>query len=996
MSKSTGKESLDINEYLSSLINSQKFGPQVVRHKVIDSVEPQFYTKANDLDKNLFEGLKNLGISKLYAHQGEAIKHILQRENIVVSTPTSSGKSLIYNIPVLHDLLNDSSVHALYLFPLKALSQDQFRAINELTDSIPGLKEKYQSGVASIYDGDTTTYQRKKIRENPPPIIMTNPDMLHLSILPFHESWVVFLKKLKYVVIDEVHTYRGVFGSHISWVVRRLKRVAEYYGAQIQFILSSATIGNPKEFSQRLINDNLVLIDETGGPKGKKNFLLLNPWDSAAFTASQLLEASIKRGLRTIVYTQSRKMTELISLWTKPRLGELESKLSSYRAGFLAEERRDIEARLSDGSLLGVISTSALELGIDIGDLDLCVLVGYPGSIMASYQRGGRVGRGGRESAVVLIGSEDALDQYYMNNPDAFFEKGVENAVINPENEKIIAAHAHCAAAEIPLNRKEFENGGKILSVIEELAEISILLQSGNGEEFYASRKRPQRHVSLRGGGESLSIINGETGLILGEIDSGRALKECHEGAIYLHKVDTWFVKKLDLFEKEVVVYPKTPRFHTRAMSNKNTEILSVQKRRSVFGCTLSFGDLRVTEKVTAYQKRNNGTNKLISTTPLDLPEQIIETEGCWLEIPGHLVKRFEQSKMHYMGGLHAFEHILISVFPIKILCDRNDIGGISCPQHEQTESSTIFLYDGHPGGSGLNKEAFFLAEEMIMTAIAIVKNCECETGCPACVHSPKCGSGNRPIDKMACLTMMEAVVADKKDKNKQSREGSLIMVNDHKKVKNVVGNDEKSDTRKGVDFLPDHYGVFDVETKLSAEEVGGWHNAEKMGVSVGVVYDSMLDGCVTYLEHEMDRMMEHLFSLDLVVGFNNKQFDNRVLTGYSQKPLHDLMSLDILEEIKNRLGYRLSLNGVAQQTLGVKKTSDGLQALEWYKEGRIAEICKYCKKDVEITRDLFHFALENGYLLFRNKAKQSVRVHLQLENTLKKLAERVSLRKHM
>ena len=973
-----------IDEYLSALKNSPKYGPQLVCHRNIPKATSRYYEGNAPINAQLTSGLKRLGINKLYSHQGDAIEKIGRGKNVMVSTPTSSGKSMVYNLPVFENILACKKAHAFYIFPLKALSQDQFKNIMQFAAALQMDTGTAPGAVAAIYDGDTTPYMRRKIRDHPPNIIITNPEMIHLSFLPFHESWAGFFRYLKYIIIDEVHTYRGVFGSHVAWLIRRLKRIIEYYGNAPRFILSSATIGNPHQFSESLTEESFEVITETGAPQSKKHFLFLNPWDSPAYTASQLLEAALKRGLRTIVYTQSRKMTELISLWTRPNLGDLSDKLSSYRAGFLPEERREIEAKLNDGTLLGVISTSALELGIDIGDLDLCLLVGYPGSIMASWQRGGRVGRSGSDSAVILIGGEDALDQYYMNNPERFFTQKVESAVLNPANEKILKEHLVCAAAEIPLadDEKILQNTSSRRGLAE-LLHKSMLLQSANGSEYYASRKRPQRNVNLRGSGNTLSIISGDTGVILGEVDASRALKECHEGAVYLHRVNTYMVTKLDLHAQEVVVVPQKPSFYTKPMSTKDTEILKISHQRMIYGCNLCFGQLKVTEKVTGYQKRNSGTNKLITTIPLDLPEQTLETEGFWLEIPSQMVSFFEEEKMHFMGGLHAFEHLLISVFPLLILCDRNDVGGISCPHHEQTSGATVFIYDGHPGGSGLSAEAFDKAEKLVERAQEIVSQCDCENGCPSCVHSPKCGSGNRPIDKLSCLTLIQKVLSQNLSKGSKKKEPAIDQLHTaqvkamNQYLLTVITED------KSAVSLPQHYGVFDLETKYSADEVGGWHRAEKMGISLGVVYDSKLDGCVTYFENEVDKLIEHLVSLDLIVGFNNKRFDNRVLSPYTDIHLAELPTIDLLEEVVKHLGYRLSLNSLAEHTLGVEKAADGLQALQWYRSGEFAKLVKYCKKDVEITKDLFVYGFENGFLIFQNKAKKKVRLPLSLDQAI-------------
>ena len=747
--------------------------------------------------------------------------------------------------------------------------------------------------------------------------------------------------------------------------------------------MASATIGNPGELGRTLIGREISVITETGAPRSERHILFLNPWDSAASTACQLLEAAMKRGLRTIVYTQSRKMTELITVWTRPRLGHLADKLNSYRAGFLPEERRGIERRLSSGELLGVISTSALELGIDIGDLDICILVGYPGSIMATWQRGGRVGRGGRESAVIMIAQEDALDQYFMRNPEDFFARDVESAALNPANPAIMEQHLHCAAAEIPLTMDEpLLQENEVKEGCVHLAERSILLQSEAGDAWFPTRRYPQRLVSLRGSGSQLTIINGQDGLILGEIDALRALKECHPGAVYLHQARTWLVEKLDLQDREIVVTAMKGSYFTRPMSNKQTEIIEIAQRKTIFGCRISCGRLKVTERVTAYQKRNNSTQKLVATLPLVLPEQTFETKGLWLEIPEPIQKEMEENRLHFMGAIHALEHAMISMFPLLVLCDRNDIGGISCPTHEQTNIATVFIYDGHPGGIGLSREAFTKFEQLLSRTVQTIRSCPCENGCPSCVHSPKCGSGNRPIDKLACIQLLELIYRSKNSLDTDDMAAGFQR-NDGFKTVLIEQDVTERVEKKGLDVLPAHYGVFDLETIRSADEVGGWQRAEKMGISVAVVYDSQLDGYVTYLEHEIDRLVDHLGRLDLIVGFNNKRFDNRVLSGYTAKSLNALPTIDLLEEVSNYLGYRLSLDRLAEHTLGTKKSADGMQALAWYKEGKIREICEYCRQDVEITKNLFHHGLENGHLLFKNKAGNIVRLPLSLEKSV-------------
>lgn len=985
-------DSYDINEYLHSLKSSRKFGPQIVCQRTLPERAEEYSRPTFPLPDSVVHGLKTRGINELYSHQAEALNIIRQKEDIIIATPTASGKSLIYNLPVLEHYGKNADFHALYLFPLKALAQDQLRGLRLLHSAVCSHNDFDKTEFAAIYDGDTTSYRKRKIREQTPPVLITNPDMLHLSLLPYHDSWSGFFKNLKFVVIDEVHTYRGLFGSHMSWILRRLIRVARYYGSTPQFILLSATIGNPEQLGRKLIGKSLRVLDQTGAPVAKKHIVFLNPWDSAAHAASQLLEAALKRNLRTIVYTKSRKMTELITMWTKPRLGDRMSKLSSYRAGFLPEERRVIEHDLSSGKLLGVISTSALELGIDIGDLDLCILVGYPGSIMATWQRSGRVGRGVKESAVVLIGGEDALDQHFMRNPDDFFSRNAENAPLNPLNSRITQLHLHCAAAERPLSTEEplVANSRSIQKEIANLTEKAIIYQERSGHHWYASRKMPQRLVNLRGGGRQLCIIETKSGEIIGEIDAGRALKETHQGAIYLHRSETLLVHSLDLQGKEVLVNATTPRYYTRPIVKKHTQILEKYESKVVFGCRVSWGRLQVTEKVTGYQKVNNFTSKTISTESLDLPEQVIETEGLWMDLQETFRQQAEGQQMHFMGAIHAIEHAMIAMFPLVILCDRNDIGGISCPHHEQTGLASIFIYDGFVGGAGLSEEAYGIIDKLLRQTEKTVTSCPCDNGCPSCVHSPKCGSGNRPIDKAASLYILQQILSTTPHSGSYDN-GTLPLqtlpdLQSAAQPQKIITSSPQNVHPNGIKALPPNYCVFDLETKLSAQEVGGWSRADRMGMSVGVVFDSVLDGFVTYLEEDAAQMVEHLSNSQLIIGFNNKRFDNQVLSAYSDIDLHKHVSLDLLEEIHARLGYRLSLDRVAEQTLGTIKSANGLQALKWYKEGKIKKIVSYCKKDVEITRNLLLFGLENGFLLFKNKAGSIVRLPLSLDVRLTEL----------
>ena len=961
-----------VAEYVRAFKLSDRFGPQIVAHKRFPPKEGTGIRPDQLLPPELTELLARIGISELYSHQYQAIQRIQNKENVLVATPTASGKSLIYNLPVFQELLKNPQARALYLFPLKALAQDQFKTINRFGQLLPDHFSAINRQPAMVYDGDTSSYHRKKIRDHVPAILISNPDMLHLSMLPYHHLWGTLFANLTHIVLDEVHTYRGVFGAHMAWVIRRLRRICTLYGTDPVFILSSATIGNPKELGSRLLSAPVRVITDSGAPQPEKNVILLNPLDSAPTAATMLLESAIHRRLRTIVYTQSRKMTELITIWCEKRLKENAGCIASYRAGFLAEDRRRIERQLANGELLGVISTSALELGIDIGGLDICLLVGYPGSMMATRQRAGRVGRDGRQSLVILIAHEDALDQHFMRNPDDFFKRSVESVALDPDNENIAARHLVCAAAENPLTTQDelFSRDG-YSPLLSALVSRGRLLQTADGTTWFSARKYPQRRVNLRGSGDRFILYSAADRTVLGEIDGFRACTECHEGAIYLHMAGTWLVTSLDLEAREILVQPVRPGYYTRAMVDKDTEILATEQVLPCGAGTLSFGRVRVTEHISGYHKILTGRQQVIARLPLDLPPQIFETKGLWLEIPLGLQNELEEKKIHFMGSIHALEHAIIGTMPLLILCDRNDIGGISHPRHEQLQNPAIFIYDGYAGGIGLCEKAFSLAHDLLQQTMHIVNGCDCDLGCPSCVHSPKCGSGNRPIDKQGCMLLLAGLLKPGSSTIRHGKDPVRPL-----QPKPVVVRTEP----------PRKYGVFDLETKRSAKEVGGWHRADRMGISMAVVYDGLEDRFYSYEEDEVPGLLEHLFRLELVVGFNNKRFDNKVLSAYTTKKLSTLPSLDILEEITGQLGYRLSLDRLAEHTLGLKKSSNGLQALQWYRQGEIEKIRTYCRKDVEITRDLFLHGLRQQYLLFQNKAKKVVRLPVNFSRTIQKL----------
>ncbi|MGQ9694487.1 MAG: DEAD/DEAH box helicase [Thermodesulfobacteriota bacterium] len=967
-----------MQQFLETLKANRYYAPQIVYHHRIPAQEGK-WAREEKISPWLFKSLNNLNIKALYAHQALAIQKIRKGENVVVATPTASGKTLIYTLPVVESLLHDPKTKALYIFPLKALEQDQLKALQQFIAPLGSNLDLPMP--AAIYDGDTSSYRRQKIREAIPPILITNPDMIHLSLLPFHTQWSSFFQNLKYVILDELHTYRGIFGSHLTQIMRRLGRVCEFYGSHPQFIACSATIANPQEFAEKITGLPFAAVVESGAPRSAKNFLFLNPTASPYTLAAKLFRDCLDYGLRTLAFTQARKITELLHTWILKDRPDLRTRVSSYRAGFLPEERRDIEKKLLTGELWGVISTSALELGIDIGGLDVCILVGYPGTIATTWQRGGRVGRGDQESLIALIAQPDALDQYFMRHPQDFFQRSFEKAVVDPHNSVIVAKHLICAGAEIPLRLDDgYFPLNRYLPLVEQLVAEKELLPSASGKEWFAHRLHPHRLVDIRSAGEGFSIFEEKTKRLIGQISVPRVYTECHPGAIYLHRADTYLIKNLDLGKREVWAESIEVDYYTRAQQQKETEILSVNLQKDFPRFTACYGRLKVTEKVIGFEKRRIFGQDLLQVQELDLPSYIFETMGLWIILPQEIPSLVKREGGHFMGGIHALEHAAIALFPLFALCDRNDVGGICYPVHPQLGKPAIFIYDGYPGGVGLAEYGYTFLNELLQKTQELIKTCPCLDGCPSCVHSPKCGSGNKPLDKKAAEFILHWLIQEnvcaKENNQPLSPPGEQFLLVEQIKEKVVTLEQPFHPPEKLIAEISQHRILFlDLETQRSAEEVGGWHNKHLMRLAVAVIYDSQENSFTVFTEEQVHELIAKLQTAELIVGFNIFNFDYQVLRGYTSFPLGKLKTFDILEAVANCLGYRLSLNHLAHKTLQVMKTADGLQSLQWFKEGRINEVIAYCRQDVEITKNLFLFGLANGYLLFTTKNEQLVRL---------------------
>ena len=747
---------------MSDLEADPKLGARIVHAENLPAVPARFGTLDPPLPEPLRQALARGGVSRLWSHQTEAIAAARRGEHVLVTTPTASGKSLVFQVPPLEEALAGGPGRALFLFPLKALGQDQRGKFRDLAAAC-GLTPE-EAG-CEIYDGDTSPNERAAIRRRFPRVLITNPDMLHLGILAHWTSWGPFLADLRWIVLDELHTYRGIFGSHFHHTLSRLLRLARALGADPQVIASSATAGNAAEFAEALAGRPFHWVEEAGAPREGRRFLLLQPEVSPYTSSLNLFVELLQRGAKTIVFTKARRITELLYSWLRKREPELARRVSAYRSGFLPEERRRIEGDLFSGRLDGVIATSALEMGIDIGGLDACVLVGYPGSVMSTWQRSGRAGRSGRESLTAMVALPDALDQYFLAHPEQLLGRPCERLVVDPANAPVSRAHLLCAAAELPL--EVGADGLDARYLAPHAATISSMLArgelfEGEGGELFSLRQRPQRLVSLRGAGESYAIEDVVAGRTIGTIDGVRVLRECHPGAIYLHMGRQYQVKELLGEERRVLAEPVDVDWFTTALMSKETEILEVLQERADGASgrlVASLGRLKVTERVVGYERRRVGTLERLDRHELDFPPIHFETVGLWWRAPRPFEEALRRRGEDFMGALHASEHAAISLFPLLAICDRNDLGGISRPLHPQVGCGAVFLYDGHPGGVGITAKGFENLPELLGRVLDLLAGCPCESGCPSCVQSPKCGNGNRPLDKAGAARVLRLLL---------------------------------------------------------------------------------------------------------------------------------------------------------------------------------------------------------------------------------------------
>ena len=733
----------------TSIVHTQEISAQNACYGELDEALPD----------NISTFLQNKDI-KFYSHQAEAINKARQGKNVIIATQTASGKTLAFNIPVFDALSNDEKATALYIYPSKALTNDQLKVLQEI-EMYTGIKAD-----SNVYDGDTPKEQRAFIRENSR-IILSNPYGLHLY-LPWHRLWRRFFQNLKYIILDEAHVYRGVFGSNVAMLLRRLLRICNFYHADPQIILSSATIANPQEHAKKLTGKEFEIILNDGSPRGKKQFIFWNPpfmnpqktiRRSTHQETKDLLTVSVMKNLQTLCFTTSRQMAELITKWTKEDLKRRNPKLCSsvtaYRAGYLPQERRDIENRLKTKSLIGLVSTNALELGIDIGSLDTVIISGYPGSVISTWQQAGRAGRSKKDSTVTLVAFQNPLDQYFMKHPKDFFDRPHEQAIIDLHNRQITSGHIMCAAEELPIidsDQKYFPELFK--ESIQALAENNLLKKTAQGW-IYAGLERATTAVNLESiSGKTVNVLC--NGHILETLPLNKAYEETHAGAILLHQGETYRSEELNLDNFTATVRKENTNYHTETQKTVQVAIKgTLQETQKDLKTAL--GALTITENYPSYVVKANDV--VIKKHTLDLPSSSFSTVGLWFTVPEMVRDEIEEAGLNFDGGLHALEHAIIAMAPMFAMCDRWDIGGLSTAIHTDTGKPTIFVYDGFEGGIGISENLYSNIKPLLEKTLELIQTCECKEGCPSCIYSPKCGNGNEPLDKKAAYYILRRLI---------------------------------------------------------------------------------------------------------------------------------------------------------------------------------------------------------------------------------------------
>lgn len=731
---------------------SQGFYTAQAAHVEVLPERPAVYAQVpSGIHPAVQAALKKQHISELYSHQAEAIDHVRQGDSVVIVTGTASGKTLCYNLPVVESLIEDSAATMLYIFPTKALAQDQLRGLGGFVSPEEGIEF-----LAGTYDGDTPQSLRRKLRDGAN-VILTNPDMLHQGILPQHARWNRFFTHLKYVVIDEVHAYRGVFGSHVANVLRRLKRICRHYGSSPQFICCSATIANPQEHAERICGEAMQLIANDGSPRGPKRFVLWNPppLETAARGSAQdwrvggdrksplwegvhLMTTLVKEGVQTIAFVRTRLAAELIFKNSRDLLRPVSRRLAgavhAYRGGYLPEERRRIEQQLVSKDILGVASTNALELGIDIGSLEACIVVGYPGTIASLWQQAGRAGRGSEESVVFLVAQNSPIDQYLMTHFEYLFAQSPEQAVVDPDNPHVAIGHIKCAAHELPLHDQEVGGFGPYADVVLELLEEEGSARHIDDHWYWSSSEFPAADVNLRNIAGPVYTIEDESEGVIGTMDEVTALTQLHDHAVYLHGAETYFVKELDLEQKVARVEKQDLDYYTQSIQSSQIRIDETEEEVEKLGASLGFGDVTVTTSIPMFKKIRFHSRDSLGYEKLELPPQSLETVAMWLIPPEETVKAMAARKLMVGEALIGVANLLVEVAPFFVMCDPRDVGTVV--DASSLGRDALFLHDRYPGGMGYARRCLDRIEDIVRTMHSVVRECGCEDGCPSCVGS--------------------------------------------------------------------------------------------------------------------------------------------------------------------------------------------------------------------------------------------------------------------
>ena len=749
-----------IDGFLASLIGD----PRLVHVEQLPARPARYGTLASPLPPAVSE---RLGVEQLWSHQTQAIDHLRAGRSVAVSSGTASGKSLCFQAPIAEAVTTGlRPATSLLLFPTKALAQDQLRALTAL--EVPGL-------VAATYDGDCSAEERTWTRAHAN-VVLTNPEMLHVGLLPHHARWATFFLRLRFVVVDELHTLRGIFGSHVAHLLRRLRRICAHYGSHPAFVFTSATIGEPARLASELCGLPVEAVTDDGSPRGERTFVLWDPAGgdaeggrsvSSARDSAELMSALVTGGHRTIAFCRSRKGTELVAADVKRRLRtDLADSVRPYRGGYLSAERREIERKLFSGSLRGVVATTALELGIDVGGLDACVLNGFPGTIASMWQQAGRAGRGTQASIAALVAGDDQLDQWFMHHPEELFTRPPEPAVVNPSNPHVLLPHLACAAYELPLTPRDdqwwpdlLDDGVRRL-VLDDVLKLRPPSHRRGTSAVWAGRGWPSRGVGLRhAGGEEYRIATAD-GTLVGTVDGSRAFRLVHPGATYLHQGRTWRVTELDLDDRVALVEPSDGAEYTQPRTTTEIALLDTERRRPVGGADLAIGPVRVRSQVTGFRRFDAFTGEKLGVHDLDLPPGELVTRAFWYVVPDEVLATAGIAPATAPGALHAAEHAGIGILPLFAICDRWDVGGVSTPMLAETGASTIVVYDGYPGGAGVAELGYEAGDRHLSAALDVIESCDCPSGCPSCVQSPKCGNGNEPLDKAGAAALLRAILA--------------------------------------------------------------------------------------------------------------------------------------------------------------------------------------------------------------------------------------------